>query len=246
MKNKDGLPKIVFEQMPLELETEMFFGFLDKDWSFKITDKYPQFLEIKNIKLNKERIKAIESEIIKIRTELGDKMTDGLKFIEEEWNKIQSKVFKVLSEIIQEDWTKKEIVGYVSINPICPRFLDHWSFSVPVDRKHPNLVIVHEISHFLYFKKLKKDFPEVTRDKYESPHKEWILSEIITPIILNDTRILNLIGPGAGFYEKHKELKINGESFIGLVQKLYNEFVIQKKDFSEFIKKSLELLKELK
>jgi hypothetical protein len=245
MINK-SLPKVTFKQMPLDLETEMFSGFLDRDWSVRITDKFPQFIDIKDIKNKKERQKAIKDEIVKIRTKLGERMEESLKMIESKWRSVEKEVFKILSDIMQEDWTEKTITGYVSINPVCPRWLDSWDFSVPNDRKNPSIVITHEISHFLYFKKLKKDFPEITRDKYESPHKEWILSEIITPIILNDNRLVEVIGPGAGFYEKHKELKIKGESFIELVQKLYNEFVIQNNDFLEFTKKALGLLKDLK
>lgn len=242
----NNLPKIIFRQMPLELETEMFFDFLEGNWKGMITGKHSEFLEINNIKPKKAQLGAIRNQIIKIRTRLGGELDQNLEKIKKNWQKIETKVFKTLSDIIHEDWSKKEVIAYISLNPICPRYLDTMSFVVTYDRKDANIIITHELSHFLYFKKLKEDFPEISRDKYESPHKEWILSEIITPIILNDPRVVKIIGPGAGFYDKHKELKINGESFIELVQKLYQELVIQKNDFFEFNKKALELLKELK
>ena len=240
------MPKIIFKQIPLEFEVEMFLAFLDRDWSYKITEKYPNFLEIRNIKEEKEREKAVESELIRIKEELGNKLDSNLELIKEGWEKVQEETFKILSDIIQEDWPDKEITAHVSLNPICPRHLDLWSFSVPHDRKYPNLVITHEISHFLYFKKFKNDFPDIDRGKYESPHKEWLLSEIITPIILNDPRILKIIGPGAGFYEKHKELKVGNKPLTESIQELYTEFVINKNNFSEFIKKSLDVVTLLK
>ncbi len=101
--DKSKIPKVTFKQMPLELETEMFFDFLDRNWSDKITSKYPQFIKIKDIKSRVEREKAIRMEIAKIRKELGDIMASGLRFVEDEWNKVQKEVFETLAEIIQED-----------------------------------------------------------------------------------------------------------------------------------------------
>ena len=40
--------------------------------------------------------------------------------------------------------------------------------------------------------------------------------------------------------------KINGELLSKLLENLYENIVIIKRDFTEFIKKSLELLKDLK
>ena len=90
-------PKIVFKQMPLELETEMFLNFLDRDWSPAIINKYPQFQKIKDIKLKKDREVAIKNEIIKIRTELGEELDKSLKTIKSNWEKVSKKVFVLMS-----------------------------------------------------------------------------------------------------------------------------------------------------
>jgi len=242
------LPKVIFKQMPLGLETEMILSFLDKEWGFKLTEKYPQFLEIKNTKSEKEKKKVIKNKIVKIRQELGLKMDDGLLLIKNNWQKIEKETLEKLSEIIQTDYPKKDITAYISINPMCPRFLDDWAFSVPPDHKNPNKTITHEISHFLFFKKLKEEFPEIERGKYESPHKEWVLSEMLAVIILCDGRMLKALNIPKyyGYYPKHQELKINGELLSKSLENLYDYMVIKKKDFTEFIKKSLKLLKDLK
>ncbi len=248
MTTQKILPKVIFEQMPLELETEMFLGFLDRDWSYKITDKYPQFLEIKKIGSEDDRKKAIQNEIVEIRKELGQKMDEGLFEVRSNWQKVEEKTLMMLSEIIQTDYLDKEITAYISINPICPRFLDKLIFSVPPDHKNPNKTIAHEISHFLFFKKLKEDFPEIERGKYESPHKEWILSEMLAVIMLCDNRMLEALGIPKfyGYYPKHKELEINSEPLSKLLENLYEDLVVKKKDFTKFIAKSLDLLKDLK
>jgi hypothetical protein len=241
------LPKVIFEQMPLELETEMILSFLDREWGFKLTEKYPQFSEIQNIQSKEKKKRVIKNEIVKIRQELGPKMDEGLLLIKNNWQKAEKETLEKLAEIIQTDYLKKDIIAYISINPMCPRFLDKWSFSVPPNHKNPNKTITHEISHFLFFKKLKEDFPKIKRNKYESPHKEWIISEMLAVIILCDDRMLKALNIPKyyGYYPKHKELKINDELLSKLLENLYEDLVIQKKDFTEFIKKSLELLREL-
>lgn len=237
--NRRPLPKIFFKQIPLELETEMISDFFDTNWAGKIIKKYPEFSKCKN----KEEIRG---NILKIRGELGKEMDSVLKDIKYNWEKVGESVLERLEEIIQTAWPEKEITAFISINPICPRFLDTWSFSVSPHNKNPNIIIAHEISHFLYFKKFKEIFPDITADKYESPNKEWLLSEIITPIILNDQRITKIIGKGSGFYDEHRDLKVDGESLIEMIKSLYNKFVIKQKNFSEFVRQSMEVIKKIK
>jgi len=241
-KNKI-LPKVTFKQMPLELEAEMFFDFLDTDWSVKITNKYPQSLGIKNIKSEKERKLAIKNEITKIREELGSKINLGLKLIEDGWKKVEKVTLETLSGIIQEPWPVREITAYISLNPICPRYLDSWNFVVTYDREDSNRIIVHEISHFLFFKKFKEIFPEISRENYESPHKEWLLSELVAVIISHDPRILNILGVKDDFYPEHKKLMAGDQLLTGVIEKLYNEFVIVKGDFEGFLRESIKLIK---
>jgi len=248
MTSQKKLPQVIFEQMPLEQETEMIMGFLDEDWSDVIIKKFPQLLMIKSIKTEEEKRKTIKNEITNIRQELGPKMDDGLLLVKDNWEKVEKNTLEALAEIIQTDYPKRDITAYISINPICPRFLNKWSFSVPPDHKNPNKTIAHEISHFLFFKKLKEEFPEIERGKYESPHKEWVLSEILAVIILCDNRLIKALNIPKyyGYYPKHQELKINGELLSKSLENLYDDMVIKKKNFTEFIKKSLELLKDLK
>lgn len=240
------LPTVVFEQMPIKLETEMFFEFLNMDyWAKRITNKYPQFLQIKEINEKKEKISKIKSEIIKIRKESRDKLNINLKAIKNDWQKVEGEVLEALSEIIQTDWSNREITTYISINPVCPRFLNTWSFSVSSDYENTNLVIAHEISHFLYFKKFKEQFHKAKKENYESPHKEWLLSEIVAVIMSHDPRILKLIKTKSDYYPDHKTLKVKGEFVTKIIEDLYKNLVIKNNNFSEFIKRGLEVVKSI-
>lgn len=240
-------PKVIFKQMTLKLETEMFFEFLKGDWSRMITDKYPEFPKIKNIVSKEEKVTLIKNEILKIRGKLEKKLEKNLEIIKSGWQKVEKECFKCLSEITQEDWPSREIIAYISLNPICPRYLNSWSFSLTYDCMNPSKTIAHEISHFLFFKKFSKIFPEINTENYEAPYKEWLLSELVAIIIQNDPRMIKIQGEAkSDFYSDHKKLKINDRFVTNIIKELYDEYVINKNDFEEFIKKSLELLKDLK
>ena len=123
---------------------------------------------------------------------------------------------------------------------------DSWSFCVTHDRNDTISIITHEISHFLYFKKFKEIFPKISRKNYEAPRKEWLLSELVAVIISHDPRILKIVGIKDDFYPEHKILTVGGELLTEAISKLYKEYVIDKNNFSEFIKKSLDLVTLLK
>ena len=245
--SKQILPKVTFKQMPLELEAEMFFGFLDDDyWGIKITDKYPEFLKIKEIEYDEEKKLEIKKLILEIRSNLRVEIDAGLERAKINWQKIEKDYLEKLPEIIQTDWPEKEIIAYISINPVCPRFIDSWSFSVSFDSKNSNIILAHEISHFLFFKNVKEILPEINKENYESPHKEWLLSELVAVIISHDSRIYKILGIKDDFYPEHKILKVSGKPLTVEIEKLYNKFVIEGKDFSKFIIESLKIIGDLK
>jgi hypothetical protein len=134
----------------------------------------------------------------------------------------------------------------ISINPICPRFLNNWSFSIFFNYKKISdamEVIMHECCHFLYFEKWKKMYPEMNNKKFESPYLEWHLSEIIAPIILNDKRIQKLLKKKAVFYPEHEKMKIKRKNVPEFFTNLYNK---REKDFNDFLKKTYDIVKKNK
>ncbi len=100
-------------------------------------------------------------------------------------------------------------------------------------------VIMHESCHFLYFEKWKEIYPKTNNKKFEYPHIEWHLSEIIAPIILNDQRIKKLLKQKAVFYNEHEKIKIDNKT----VPKYFTEIYNQNKNFKNFLNKSYEVIK---
>jgi hypothetical protein len=240
------LPKVFFEQMPIKLETNMFSAFLGGDWSSMITKLYPDFIPALNIEDKDKRADIIEKTILDIRKQLKQKLDDSLLTIKNDWLKIDKKYLLEISRIMEEEWNDRNIIGYISINPINPRFLESWSFSVNAFTKYCNLIIAHEISHFLFFKKFEKLFPNISKENYNFPNKEWLFSEFVTPIVLNDIRIRKILDGRSEFYPEHKDYKVDGVLVTKILSDLYNKLVIKDNNFDEFVREGLEIVYKIK
>jgi len=232
--NASTKPHVVFKQMPLELETELITEFLDSKWKDRITKVYPDFLNASKIK-GQAKTKFVKEKIIDIRKQLAEKMALGKQNIEANWRLIEEKCLSELSKIIQTDWPAREISALISINPICPRFIETWEFSVCPDNKTPNMIIAHELSHFLYFQKLHEVIPKIKKVEYEFPNNPWVLSEIVTTIILNDVRLKKILGGKESYYAEHEDIKIDGRLLVHIVHDLYDSLVMEENNFAKFL-----------
>lgn len=247
-----NLPKVKFGDIPLSTETDWIYGFLFKnkwDWDKYIIKRHPGASRVFTLKNERERVKFLGKYIIQFKKD-NEKTIEGNKnWYKKGWHKIEKDFFEVLSEIIGTDWPKnrKTIKAMISINPICPRFLNSWSFSIFYNYEKIGdamEVIMHECCHFLYFEKWKKIYPKMNHKKFESPYIEWHLSEIIAPIILNDKRIQKLLNQGVVFYPEHQRLKINGTAIPKYFRRLYNENLKKNNKFEQFLNKAYTTIKE--
>ncbi len=242
--------KVKFTNISLSQEVDWMHGFLFKNqwgWGKYIIRKHPKIKEIFFLKTENEQVNFLKNYITEFKKENYNIIEKNKIRYQLEWQKIEKDFFNILSEIIQVNWpdNRKTIKGMISINPICPCFLNDWSFSIFYNYKkifYAMEVIMHESCHFLYFEKWKNIYPEVSNKKFESPHLEWHLSEIIAPIILNDQRVRKLLKQKAVFYDEHEKIKIDNKTLPKYFTELYN----QNKCFDEFLDKSYKTIKENK
>jgi len=246
-----NVPKIKFTDIPLSKETDWMYGFLFQNkwgWGKYIIKKHPKIRGIFSLETETEQVKFLKDYIIKFRKENQRLIEQNKVKYQTEWQKIEKNFFIRISEIIEISWPKnrKTIKAMISINPICPRFLNDWSFSIFYNyKKIPQAmeVIMHECCHFLYFEKWKQLYPRINNKKFESPYIEWHLSEIVAPIILNDERIQELLKQRAVFYPEHRRIKIGGKTVPKYFNDLYNR-IAKRKNFDEFLKESYWAIKE--
>lgn len=242
-----NMPKVKFTHISLSREVDWIHGFLFQNewgWGKYIIKKHPKIKKVFSFRTEAEQIKFLRNYTVQFKKD-NQKLIEKNKIkYQREWQKIEKDFFIILSEIMQIDWpkNKKIIKSMISVNPICPRFLNDWSFSIFYNYKkmsHAMEVIMHESCHFLYFEKWKKLYPKVNNKKFESPHIEWHLSELIAPIILNDQRIKKILKQKANFYEEHKKIKIYNKTAPEYFSELYNT----SKNFEQFLDKSYKAIK---
>jgi hypothetical protein len=246
-----NLPKVQFTNIPIDQEVDWLHGFLFQNkwgWEKYIIKKHPYIKKVYSYKKEGEQINFLKKYVTDYNSKNKEAIEQNIQKYEQEWQKIEKEFFTELSNIIQINWpaNKKNIKAMTSINPICPRFLDEWSFTLFFNYKkttHAMETIMHESCHFLYFEKWQQIYPAMDAEKFESPHIEWHLSEIVAPIILNDKRIQKLLKQQAFFYEEHQKIKIENKAVPDYFTQLYKK---EKENFEKFLKKSYSVIQENK
>lgn len=246
------LPKVKFKNISVSKEIEWFYNFIfynKTGWQKYIFRRHPRLKSVYNLKTKRAREKYIEAYIREYLKNNKDEIRNNRSRIEKLWGKKEKEFLINLEEILEIKWlVKKDITSLISINPICPRFLHDWSFFIYYRYKNYDIleVIMHELCHFLYFKKFKELFPKIPARKYDYPYIEWHLSELIAPIILNDSRINKFLKKKAVFYPEYKKIKIGKISAPVYFTRLYNTNLKKKNNFDNFLIDAYKLIKKHK
>jgi hypothetical protein len=243
-------PKVKFINITLLKEVDWMHSFLIQDnwgWDKYIIKKHPKIKEVFSFKNEKEKVKFLKGYIFETREENQKIINKNKVRYEKNWRKTEKDFFILLSEILQITWplNRDIIKAMISINPICPRFLNDWSFFIYFNYKNIKdamEIIMHECCHFLYFEKWKNMHPKMNSEKFEFPYIEWHLSEIIAPIVLNDSRIQKLLKKKAVFYTEHRKIKIGGKTVPKYFTDLYNK-ITKNDNFEDFLKESYQVIK---
>ena len=249
-----NIPKVKFKLADINFETSMIYYFL---FPFRGTSKiiYKRHKKLKNLlktaKNKKERLRIIRNYSKNFWKDNIKELEENSKLFKKEWSKINDKYMITLSQVLETNWPveRKNIIAFVSINPIYPRFLKNWSFSIfglQKNIKRLNEIIAHEILHFLYFKKWKEVFPNSNERTFDIPYLEWNLSEILAPVILSNPRIQTIIKQKPIGYPEHKKIKINKKTVIKHFGLIYRKSLKEKEPFGEFLKKSYKEAKKHK
>jgi len=244
------IPIVKFSSVPTVLEMDCIYGFLfDNDWGWGryILKRHPRLKPVLGLKKKADRMAFIRAYVLEYRRKKKERIMRQKALYVSIWKKKERAAFEQLSKVMGTDWPKKRksIRALISINPICPRFLDTWSFFIFFNYRNPSHAvetILHEACHFLYFKKWKEVFPAAKRRTFESPHIEWHLSELLAPIILNGPELRPFLKKKAAFYEEHEAVKIKGVSAPVYFTKLYE----RRESFESFLKESYREIKKYK
>lgn len=240
-----SLPRVKFKLPTTSKEAEILTMFCQShkgvwDWSAVIYKNHPDLKEI----LKDKKSREFYSHILKYaRACVKERKGELEKLVtryQREWNKINDPYLEILSSHLETEYprSRKIITAYVSIVPIYPRFLDEWAFNV--SSKKPEMVVpisMHEILHFLYFKKWMETFPKTKRKELDAPHLVWRLSEILDPIMLNNNpEIQALLKHKHGHYSEFQNVKIGNKTLIKHFEDLYKKHLKSRQPFGDFLK----------
>lgn len=244
-----NIPKLSFTICPPE-DTAILFGLFLKpasgapNWSNHILNRYPALKEIIDNHQEDQDLQVKVSQFIaQYHQNNLPLITSAKNHFQESWNIINQQTMTALSNLTQHQWPSHyhTITARVSINPICPRFLEQKVFDVFYlqDKETMQATAIHELLHFIYFEKWKTIFPNTKAEEMDEPHLVWHLSEIVPGIILNTKPIQDFFQYNFQSYDQYYEILIEGQSIIQKVTAIYN----QEKSFSDFIKKSWQFIK---
>lgn len=229
--------RVNFKNITIGDEIESLYDFIFDcgNWNEYVFKKHPRLERALDFRAKNERMSFIKEYASAYWLKNKKTIYKNKKTYEKNWRQIEKNVFAEMENIVGTKFPEnKKITAYISINPICPRFLNKWTFTMfyKFSPKRSKEVIMHECLHFLYFKKWQEMFPGAKKSTFDSPHIIWHLSELAAPIILNDPRMQKYLKLKAGFYGEHEKVKIKGKSAPEFFEKIYKK----SENFEDFIK----------
>lgn len=241
------LIKIVFRKMTLEenidFVKECFYENGDSLSLHKCTlEAFPE-LEKFNLNSNKEEVykeieKVVEERYLRLKDVIDTKVNEFSKI----WNDYNDKYFKMLTSFFKIDFPKeiKIIDASVGILPVCPRYLDTFSFSVSIGIPNDNIIdlCAHETLHFLWFEKWKELYPNTPKEEFDSPYLCWQYSEMVTDPILNNEPFLSEFNLNEIGYNSFYELYDDDDLVMDILRNIYSQEI----PIEEKIKKGYEYI----
>ncbi len=233
-------PKVNFIVAGINETIDVFMDFLNfKEDSQKIFSKYSALKERFENSRNKK--KAVRDFFFQFETKNRKIYEQVRDEFQKEWDKINDPIMNALEEVNEIKWEDEAFTARVTSNPICPRYLSENTFDVYFGLHNDLMIriVIHELSHFIFFKKWDSIFPNYNHEEFESPHLLWKLSEMIPYVILGDKRIQEIYKHEPAVYDVWHKIEINGKPILKLLQEIYDN----RRDFKDFVRKSWELVK---
>jgi len=171
-----------------------------------IFGKYPKLKEY--FKENKIQDLKSLSDFIKIKYKKEeDVVKKNLEIYKKNWKEIEKDFFNLANELFDSRyWPKGKYISYPTIWGMFSRFLEDKTFQVPYKygkKKYVNVVIAHEMLHFIFYEYFNKKYPKYSSDKYD--FVVWNTSEIFNEIVQNSPKWVKVFGLKTMGYPMHKD-----------------------------------------
>ncbi len=176
--------------------------------------------------LDKKTGYSIISQALSARYENSEiEITDKIDKLASHWNDIEFDIFRILYDIFEcEKIYKKDIIAEFSINSVCPRYLDRWSFDINYRKSIEEMVLtcIHEIIHFVWFEKWAELFENTSKEEFNAPSATWLLSEIVIDAIIKETELKKYCSEKQLAYKHFYDIHIDGVNVMEYFGNLFN------------------------
>ena len=222
--------KLEYKNPKLEYSIESIIPFHDgtqsEYWTESLFYFYPQMDKTKfqNLELNKrkEYLRDVLNKVI-ITTDLNQKVIDYQKY----WDTNAFDIQKALEDAFAISLTDKfnDIVANITLNPICPKYLENNSFDIFYLNSERGALgmALHEIIHFIWFFVWNSHFQD-EKTEYETPHMKWVFSEMVVDPIMRHDKRLSSINPyfeNGCVYDYFYSMKIDNTPILDTLLNLY-------------------------
>ncbi len=209
-------PKISFK-ISKKKDLDTLFYFIDDakyddgrnlDWAvfkkYSYLKKY--FYEDKyyKVKNKKNLMQFIDDKYLKNK----DRMKKDIIKNQKRWKKIEVQYFLLIDKLFSNyKWPKGKYIAFGTIWGMYPRFLEDKTFQIPYTYSTPkyiNVVIAHELLHFIFYDYFFKRYPKYESDKYD--FFVWNVSEIFNIIVQNSPEWIKYFKFNSLGYPEHKKV----------------------------------------
>ena len=179
---------------------------------------FRKYHSLKKYKINKTikiKPKEIELFVKNIYQKNKSLIKNNLSVHKTNWRKKEKTFYALVKKLFQDKfWPKGKYIAYPTIWGMFPRFLNDKTFQIPYKHKNKeyvNVVIAHEILHFIFYNYFFKKYPKYKNDKFS--FLVWHISEIFNSIIQNSPQWLKIFKNKLKTYPEHKKIiaKLKGK-----------------------------------
>ena len=199
-------------------------------WSDALLYFYPQLSKKKMNGLTYEGKKEyLVEELKSVWDDLLCELNNKVELYNRQFGRFHEQIEDALSETFEIDTRAifNDIIGNISLNPVCPRFLEERYFDIFYKNSERGAIglSIHEIIHYIWFYVWNNHFGD-SYSEYETPSLKWILSEMVVESIMDDKRLAS-INPyyprenGGCVYRYFQDMIIHGKPILDTLRELH-------------------------
>lgn len=199
-------------------------------WSEPLYHFYPQLDRAYADRLPfPQRKDYIERTLRDVYAQVEDTINEKVRLYSRHWADCKDQITSALTDAFGVDCAAlfNDLRCHVSMNPICPRFLQERRFDVFYLNSERGAIGlgIHELIHFVWFHVWHRLFGD-SWEEYETPSLKWILSEMVVEPVMRDPR-LSSINPyfprehGGCVYPYFFDMEAGGAPILDTLDEMY-------------------------